>query len=367
MKKIIYTLGAGNLLTFLILVSTMTAVIGGCKKDELETSPAGEKKVTVTTVAGEGTPSFTNGPALSATFNRPRNIAVAADGTIFVSDVVNRCIRKIAVGEVSSFAGSGGGYDIINGDGLIAKFRIPLSIAADRNGNLYSTDGDDGRIRKISAAAFVSTYAGTEDGGFTDGGLDIARFKPGSYIIADGQGNLYMSDAGNNRIRKININNNTVTTIAGNAVRGFQEGNAATAEFNNPGGIAIDKDGNLYIADRGNFRIRKITPAGDVSTLAGGTQGDKDGNAAEAQFSLEMHDMVVDSKGNIFIADDNRIRKVSPQGVVSTIAGTTTPGYRDGDGSIARFNIATGLAIDAQDNIYVADFINNRIRKISFE
>jgi sugar lactone lactonase YvrE len=170
----------------------------------------------------------------------------------------------------------------------------------------------------------------------------------------------------NNRIRKISLTGQ-ISTIAGSNIAGFRNGNSAGAQFSFPGGIAIDGQGNLYIADRGNFRIRKITPAGDVSTFAGsGTAGSADGNADAAEFSHDMHDIVIDGQGNLYIADGDRIRRVTPQGVVSTIAGSTF-GFKDGDGSSAKFNLPNGMTIDAQGNIYVADLNNNRIRKISFE
>ena len=170
----------------------------------------------------------------------------------------------------------------------------------------------------------------------------------------------------NNRIRKISATGR-VNTIAGSNIAGFINGNGAAAQFSFPGGIAIDGQENLYVVDRGNFRIRKITPAGDVSTFAGsGTQGNADGNADVAQFNHDMHDIVIDKQGNLYIADNNRIRRVTPQGIVSTIAGSTF-GFKDGDGDSAKFNFPNGLAIDAAGNIYVADLNNNRIRKISFE
>jgi sugar lactone lactonase YvrE len=184
-------------------------------------------------------------------------------------------------------------------------------------------------------------------------------------IVADPEGNIYVSDYNNQRIRKIRVPGQ-VTTVAGNGTIGFKNGIRETAQFNFPGGIAIDKQGNLYVADGLNSRIRKITPGGQVSTFAGsGISGQADGDAAVAQF-IYINDIVIDNKGNLYVTDDNRIRKISPQGVVSTIAGSIA-GYADGDGLSAQFNEPTGLGIDAQGNIYVADTSNNRIRKISFK
>ncbi|MDP4263321.1 MAG: NHL repeat-containing protein [Bacteroidota bacterium] len=338
---------------FMPLVVLLLTAGTSCKKDnqgyQSPAQPPAEKKWVVTTIAGDGTPSFTNGPALSATFHFPEDVAVAADGTIYVTDVVNRVIRKIKAGQVSTFAG--GGFDIINGNGTSASFKNPYSVTIDANGNLYTSDENDPRIRKISSGADVTTYAGLATEGYADGDADTARFFSGNSIVADAQGNVYLSDAS---IRKISVSGQ-VTTIAG------------TTQFGSPGGIAIDKNGNLYVVDRGNYRIRKITPEGDVSTVAGnGTPGDKDGNADEAQFSIDTHDIVVDDQGNLYLADNNRIRKITPQGIVSTIAGSTA-GFADGIGAQAKFNFPNGLGIDAQGNIYVADLNNHRIRKISFE
>lgn len=344
---------------FVPLVVMILAVGSGCKKPNPGDGPVATpppppgKKWMVTTVAGTGEASFVNGPVSSATFHFPGDIAINANKEMYVTDVLNFCIRKIALGGVSKLAG-GGGFGIIDGNGPAAQFKNPFSVAVDPDGNIYTTDTNDPRIRKTTPAREVTTYAGIETPGYKDGAAGIARFQPGSSIVADAVGNIYVADAGNNRIRKISLSGQ-VTTLAG------------TAQFASPGGIAIDKQGTLFVMDRGNFVIRKITADGDVSTFAGtGTAGNKDGNAGEAQFSQDMRDIVIDEAGNLYISDGDRIRKISSQGAVSTIAGSTS-GYHDGEGAQAKFNFPNGLGIDAQGNIYVADLDNNRIRKISFE
>jgi len=353
---------------FILFVLVIVTAANGCKKpkyDRPEPAPPTEKKWIVTTMAGEGTPSFVNGPVSSATFHFPEDVAAAADGTMFVTDVLNFCVRKIAAGQVSTFAGSSG-FGIVNGNGISAQFKNPYSVTLDAAGNLYTTDENDPRIRKISPGGNVSTYAGTETPGFANGNADTARFFPGNSITADAQGNVYIADAINNRIRKISVTGQ-VSTIAGSDTAGFRDGIGASAQFSFPGGIALDRQGNLYVADRGNFRIRKITQDGQVSTFAGsGIPGVENGSAAEAEFSAELRDIVIDSEGNLYLIDFNRIRKISSQGVVTTLAGSTA-GFRDGDASSAKFDFPAGLGIDPQDNIYVADLNNNRIRKISFE
>lgn len=350
-------------------LAVLFIAVNSCKKNdkesELPVQPETQKKWMVTTIAGDGSEGFLNGPALSAKFRFPEDVVVLANGTAYVTDVVNGCIRKIEGGQVSTMAGgSGNGNLIIDGPGNIAQFKNPYSITADANGNLYTTDENDPRIRKITPAALVSTFAGTAIPGFADGNSATAQFSQGNSIVADAQGNLYVAEAG--RIRKVSVAG-VVTTIAGSGTGGFMDGNGAAARFSSAGAITLDNKGNLYVVDRGNFRIRKITPAGNVSTIAGnGGQGFKDGNAAEAQFSQDMHDIAVDDKGNLYVQDWNRIRKITAQGIVSTIAGSTE-GYIDGEGTVAKFNFLAGMGIDAKGNLYMADLANVRIRKLSLQ
>lgn len=353
-----------NLPGLLAIVFIIAIGIGGCKKDDQQMAPPAEKKWLVTTVAGNGSAAFSDGPSLSAEFRTPSDIAIAADGTMYVADADNNRVRKIIDGKVVTFVGNGNNI-FANGNGLSAQFQYPYSIALDANGNLYVSDLYP-TIRKISPDADVITYAGTQTQGFADGNADTARFYPGNTMVADAQGNIYSADVYNCRIRKISISGK-VSTIAGSGDVGFSDGNATEAQFHFPGGIVIDHQGNLYVADRGNYRIRKITPDGHVSTFAGsGTRGINDGTAATAQF-LQLSDLVIDNNGNLYATDRNRIRKISPQGDVTTIAGSLIPGYQDGDATSALFSTPSGLGMDVQGNIYVADTYNNRIRKLSFE
>lgn len=354
-----------------IIVFLLLTLTGGiaCKKkicaDQLQDNSTNRKKVIVTTVAGEGTPAFVDGRALFAKFNLPEDVAITADGSIYVADLFNSRVRKITGGQISTFAGNGT-QSIINGNGKSALYIYPMRLALDASGYLYTLDGEDTRIRKISPAADVSTYAGIATPGFVDGKRDAARFEKGSGgIVADVQGNIYVSDTYNNRIRKITVSGEVVT-IAGNGIAGFNDGNGRVAQFHYPGGIVIDQQGNLYVSDRGNYRIRKITPGGQVSTVAGnGMQGDVDGTAGLARFNTPL-DLVIDTGGNVYVTDNHRIRKISAQGMVSTLAGSIA-GYNDGEGKLAKFHYPTGMGIDVQGNIYVADSYNNRIRKISFQ
>src|SRR5260221_2446903 len=273
MKKFIYAHGAPGLFVFSLLV----LVICSCKKyDQGYNYPAKEKKWIVSTIGGAGKGGFANGPALSAKFNAPVDVAVAPDGTIYVADFKSHRIRKIAGGLVSTFAGNDT-FGFVNGNGSSAQFENPFLITLDANGNLYVLDEEDTRIRKISPAADVSTYAGTNKPGFLNGEASIAQFQWNEGgIVADAQGNVYIGDTFNNRIRKVSIGGQ-VTTVAGNGIPGFRDGDAATAQLSYPNGITLDKEGNLYVADAGNFCIRKITTDGIASRFAGsGTNGNAD-------------------------------------------------------------------------------------------
>ena len=315
----------------------------------------------VSTIAGDGTPLFGDGPALSAKFRAPQDVAVTEDGSIFIADALNHRIRKLVDGKVTTVAGFDR-EDTSSGVGTAAGFGHPIQLAADKNGNIYTLDVDDFRVRKITPGAVVTVVAGSGVRGFADGRADIARFGESIGIVCDDEGNIYVSDNENKRIRK--ISNGLVTTIAGNGTAGFVDGSKDKAEFFSLSGIVIDKQGNLFVADFD--KIRKITPTGDVSTFTGrDSSGYKDGQPGVALFSF-IDDMVMDGQGNIYVSDNNRIRKVSTTGEVTTVTGYTS-GYKDGDGASAEFNLVAGLGIDKQGNIYAADVNNNRIRKITFE
>ncbi|MDP4263322.1 MAG: hypothetical protein Q8941_12420 [Bacteroidota bacterium] len=341
---------------FIPLVVVLLIAGTSCKKDRQANqppiTPPAEQKWVVTTVAGNGLAYFKDGPVSMAEFKFPQDVAVTPDGIIYVADGLNHRIRKIAGGQVSTFAGYERA-DTISGIGAAAGFAIPIRVVPDISGNLYTLDVDDFRVRKINSAGLVTVAAGSGTRGFADGRAETAKFGESLGIVTDNEGNIYVSDWENKRIRKISVAGE-VSTIAGPMQFG-------------PGEMTIDQQGNLYVVDGLNFIIRKITPGGEVSIFAGsGIPGDKDGNAQEAQFSINMRDIVADEQGNLYLADDNRIRKITPQGNVSTIAGSGF-GYRDGDGPSAKFSSPNGLGIDRQGNIYVADENNNRIRKISFQ
>jgi len=351
---------------FIIYITLITAAGSACKKGNPGVNPNPvENKITVSTLAGNGTDAFANGPVLSAEFDEPIDVAYSAGGIIYVSDYNNRRIRKISGGQVSVLAGNGS-WGTTNGASNVAEFKDPYRIEVDAAGNVYVLDQNNPHVRQITPLGDVSVFAGTDVPGFRDGDALIAQFAlDQGGITFDTHGNMYIDDTFNGRIRKISLTGQ-VSTFAGKETVGLVNGDTSVAQFQYADAILFDKQGNMLVADNGNFCIRKITPAGQVSKFTGtGTNGTSDGGPGVAQFHY-INDMVIDKDGNLILSDENRIRKVTPEGVVSTIAGSTA-GYADGDGATAKFNYAGGLAIDPDGNIYVADALNNRIRKISFK
>jgi sugar lactone lactonase YvrE len=323
--------------------------------------------VTVSTLAGNFADGFADGIGTVAQFFRPGGLTADGQGNIYVADSYNHRIRKITpAGLVSTFAGSGTkGY--ADGTGSASKFDTPYGVAADAPGNIYVADLLNNRIRKITAAGDVSSFAGNGAAGFADGNGSAAQFNSPIGVATDAQGNVYVADYSNNRIRKI-TSLGTVSTLAGSGMAGFTDGNGSTAKFNSPTELAADAQGNIYVADEFNHRIRKITPAGIVSTLAGsGIAGFADGTGSIAQFNNPFG-VATDAQGNVYIADysNNRIRKITPSGVVSTLAGSGIEGFADGNGSTAKFASPKGITTDAKGNIYVVD-IENKIRMITVQ
>jgi hypothetical protein len=346
--------------TLLALLALLVLTVSRCKKNSNDRP----KKVIVTTIAGTGEIGYLDATAAFAKFAYPIDVTIHTDGTLYITDYFNRRVRKLTPqGLVLTHSGSGTAGNV-NGTASMAQFRELSMIVMDGPGNAYVLDGSIPQVRKITPAGDVSVFAGSGMYDYADGRVDSAHFKQGWGLTIDSKGNIYVADTYNDRIRK--IANGYVTTVAGSGMAGYKDGDAAQAQFNKPYGIAVDKQGNLYVADAKNYRIRKITPAGVVSTYAGnGTQGSDDGPSGTAQFFV-LGDMVIDNKGILYVTDIHRIRKITPDGEVSTIAGSLA-GFADGEGNQALFQYPTGLAIDAAGNIYVADLQNNRIRKISFE
>ena len=245
---------------------------------------------------------------------------------------------------------------------LTAKFDNPSQIAIDANNNLYVTDQGNHKIRKISPDGVVTTLAGSTEG-FTDGLGTVSKFSNPIGVVIDTNGNIYVADYGNHKIRKIS-SLGVVSTFAGSTI-GYQDGTGTAAKFNLPHGIGIDSNNNLYVADSNNDKIRKITPAGVVTAIAGSTRGYADATGTAAKFN-NPYGIGVDSNDNVYVADtfNDKIRKITPAGIVTTIAGST-PGYLDATGTAAQFYRPTGLTFDSNNNLYVTDQFNHKIRKIT--
>lgn len=319
----------------------------------------------VSTLAGNGTQGYVDGSAPGAAFIYPAGITLDAAGNVYVTD--NNRIRKITINPAAgtcTLAGNGIAGNT-NDIGSFSRFNLPAGVAVDAAGNVYVADEANDQIRKITSTGVTTILAGSK-GGFADGAGTTARFNTPTGVAVDGSGNVYVADQINHRIRKITAAG-VVSTLAGNGTRGFADGAGTTAQFNYPVAVATDAAGNVYVADANNNRIRKVTTDGTVSTLAGnGTTGFADGSATAAKFSSPAA-LTVDAQGNVYVADkrNNRIRKITPDGTVSTLAGTGTTGYADGPGVTALFNAPMGITADAAGNVYVADAGNNRIRRIT--
>ncbi len=288
----------------------------------------------------------------------PTGIALDAQGNIYVSSN-NYLIYKVTpVGTVSNYVGKPGTAGCGNGTGDTATLTDPFAICTDAQNNIYVADIGCMSIKKVSPGAVATTFISTNPGN------NITIDGPQTIAI-DPQGNIYSADPmGQDGITMVTPGG-AGSHLAGTSTSGYKDGDAASAEFLGPTGLAADGQGNVYVAD-GN-RIRKIS-GGQVSTLAGSqTAGFADGTGTSAAFGGPMG-LCVDSKGNIYVADtdNNRIRMVTPAGVVTTVAGSGTAGTTDGSASSAQFNKPTNLCIDGQGNLFTADFGNGLIRKITF-
>jgi streptogramin lyase len=316
------------------------------------------KKITtgnaVSVIAGKNR-GFANGNGTNASFSEPMGIITDNQGNLLVADGENNGIRKIdPSGNVTTFAGCQSYND---GIGTNARFYYPQSLTHDDEGNMYIADTGNRRIRKMDSSGNVTTFAGNGKNSYTDATGTDAAFGSPYGIVIDSSGNLFVTDSENNVIRKID-QNGEVTTFAGNGDAGSDDDPAGDATFDSPRAITIDPDDNLYIVDFGSYKVRMVTPGGDVTTIADGNDADPPLDSSSA--------IARDNSGNLFIADANNgyIFKLDTGGEFSRYVGNGEIDFKDGKGTNASVNEVTGLAIDNDGNIYFADASNQRVRKI---
>lgn len=279
-------------------------------------------------------------------------------------DILN---PRPSLSEVRTLAGSNVTSDTLSD----APYASLSGVSFDSRGNAFFADSAHHQIRRITPDGTDTVFAGTGKIGYKDGDSDEAEFTSPSGLVVDAKDNIYIVDTGNHRVRMITPEGK-VKTLAGGGetawgLGSFADGNGDNARFNAPYAIALSQAGDLYVSDTENNRIRKVTLDGEVTTIAGvGVEGAADGPGQQAQFN-SPRGIVVDTLGNIFVADalNNRIRKINTKGVVSTFAGNGATGREDGVGRDAFFNVPSGLTIDKENSLYVADTFNNLIRKVT--
>jgi sugar lactone lactonase YvrE len=312
---------------------------------------------TVSTFAGSSE-GFENGTGTAALFNRPTAVATDAAGNVYVSDSFNSVIRKITPDGVSSTLAGSGTFGYADGPAATAQFYVPSGLAVDAAGNVFVADLGNNMIRKISPTGVVSTFAGNGSAGYSDGTGTSSTFNAPTGVALDAAGNLYVTDSGNSLIRQITPAG-AVTTVVGNRLAAFANGIGTAASLNKPSGIAFDAAGNMYVTEPLNKAIRKIAKDYTVTTFTGGLDS--------VSLAIGKPQAInIDANNNIYIADGNgRILKINKDKILTVLAGKTGgTGSTDGDGSTALFNSPQGVASDTQGNVYIADYNNNRIRKI---
>ena len=337
----------------------------------------------ITTVAGNGTGGYSGdgGQATAAELYGPEGMAFDAAGNLYIADFADNVIRKInTLGIITTVAGNGygattsGGFSRDGGQATAAELYYPSDVAIDAEGNLYISDANNHRIRKVNTAGIITTIAGNGTVGYTgDGGpATNAGLQTVYGLLFDPAGNLYLTDEQHNVVRKINTAG-IITTIAGNGTSGNSGngGQATNAQLSAPARLAMDAIGNLYIVDVDNNNVRKINMAGIITTIAGnGTLSySGDGGPATAAGLHAPDGITLDAAGNIYINDfgDNHVRMINTAGIITSIAGDGFNGF-SGDGgpaTVAELNGPVAVIFDTQGNLYISDNENSRIRKIT--
>ena len=325
------------------------------------------RRIRVETLAGDGLAGFADGPGRQARFHTPWGVVADPAGNVYVADSGNHRIRRIAPdGTVTTVAGCGE-PGLVDGAADEAMFRWPRALARDAAGILYIADTTNHCIRKITRDGQVTTFSGAGVAGFLDGPRADARFNLPNGVAVAPDGALYVADAVNVRVRRVSPGG-TVTTYAGEGVLGYADGCSQDARFTSPRAIAIDTAGILYVSDVGNSRVRKVNKAGTVFLLAGNGRGRCiDGPGPHASFR-EPCGLAVDADGNVYVADtDNHcLRLIGDDAMVDTLTGDghALPDLVDGPGPAARFNTPTGLCLGPAGELYVADAKNHCIRRV---
>jgi sugar lactone lactonase YvrE len=329
------------------------------------------QSLSIHTLAGAAAPGSTNGFGSNARFNHLTGVTTDSAGNVFVADTGNSTIRQITPdGNVSTFVGLAGNFGSADGSAANARFYGPQAIAASPSGQLFVADSANSTIRRVTSAGQVTTFAGAAGVANSLDGLGAsARFYHPETVAVDQAGNLYVADSWNHTIRRL-TSGGLVSTLAGLAgYAGAADGTNSKARFNRPGGIALDATPNLFVADTFNHIIRKITPAGMVSTIAGlpGVWGSADGTNGAARFYLPQG-IGVAPNGDIFVSDSGnqtlrRISLIGTNWVVTTVAGANgLAGNSNGVGSNANFSFPAGLVFDTAGYLYLADTANNTVR-----
>lgn len=347
------------------LTILLPPVVGGCgggSANPINPSPS------IVTLAETGVAGYSGdgGPAQSAELDSPYGVSVDASGSVYIADTGNSVIRRVdSSGKVTTIAGNGAkGYSGDGGPATSGALYKPYRAVADRAGNIYIADFYNNRIRKVDTSGTITTVAGTGTQGYNGDGIPATTAQlslPGA-VAVDSAGNGYIVDTWNNRIGKVDTSG-TINTIAGTGFAGVlgDGGPATSAQVNEPEGIALDSSGNIYIADYGNSKIRKIDTSGTINTVAGtgstGYSGDG-GPATAASLNLPTG-VAIDTAGNVYIADNqnSRIRKVNSSGDITTIISTGTSG-------VSTLFFPEDVAVDTAGHVYVADYNNMRILEL---
>ena len=324
----------------------------------------------VATLAGRALVSgAANGTGTNALFSDPAAIVTDTNGNFFVADSRNDAIRKITTnGVVTTFAGQLGVSGIADGTGTGAQFNAPSGLAFDGSGNLFVADTGNNTIRKVTPSGAVLTFAGIAgSSGFADGAAGGAQFNSPLGIAVATNGDVFVADSGNHCIRR--ISGGTVSTFAGSPqIWGSADGTGTNAQFNGPVGLAFDARGNLFVSDANNDTIRKITTNGVVTTFAGlaGADGSVDGSLKSARFRSPAS-LAFEKRGDLFVADsfNQTVREISTNGIVSTVSGAAgVSGVNDGVNGTGKFYNPYGLAVTADGSLLVADSYNETVRVV---